>query len=173
MTRLINDLLHLSKLSRQELDRMDFDLGKLAENVVQGLREACPGRSVEISITEGLRASVDPNLMRLVLTNLLDNAWKFTSRTEKARIEFAQTERDGKAAYYVKDNGAGFDPAYADKMFWPFHRLHTEKEFEGIGIGLAIVDRIIRRHGGKAWAEGDVGKGATVYFTLGDRIVER
>ena len=101
------------------------------------------------------------------MTNLLDNAWKFTGKTEGARVEFGSLEKDGKTVYFVKDNGAGFSQQYAYKMFWPFHRLHGDKEFPGTGIGLAIVDRIIRRHGGKVWAEGEVGKGAEVFFTLG------
>jgi light-regulated signal transduction histidine kinase (bacteriophytochrome) len=99
--------------------------------------------------------------------NLLNNAWKFTSKTADARIEFGTFKKDEKTVYYVRDNGAGFDPAYMEKMFLPFQRLHSEKEFEGTGIGLAIVERIIHRHGGTVWAEGEVGKGATVYFTLG------
>ena len=169
MTQLINDLLHLSKLSRQEVDRMDIDLSKLAEAAIHNLREAEHGRNVEVLIEQGVRAAVDPNLMRVVLTNLLDNAWKFTSKTENAKIEFgAMNDREGKRwVYFVRDNGVGFDPAFSDKMFGPFQRLHLENEFPGTGIGLAIVDRIIRRHGGKVWAEGEVGKGATVFFTLG------
>ena len=167
MTRLIDDLLRLSKISRQEIDRMDIDLSKLAESVVHNLRESSAGKNVEVVIREGIRASADPNLMRVVMTNLLDNAWKFTGKTENARVEFGSLEKDGKTVYFVKDNGAGFGQQYAYKMFWPFHRLHGDREFAGTGIGLAIVDRIIRRHGGKVWAEGEVGKGAEVFFTLG------
>jgi len=196
MTQLINDLLHLSKLSRQEVDRRDIELSKLAEAAIHNLREADHGRNVEVLIAQGVRAVVDPNLMRIVMTNLLDNAWKFTSKTENAKIEFGAFEcglrnaecgmkgeskekasdlaakseiRNPKSemVYFVRDNGAGFDPAFSDKMFGPFQRLHLENEFAGTGIGLAIVDRIIRRHGGKVWAEGEVGKGATVFFTLG------
>ena len=166
MTQLINDLLHLSKLSRQEVDRMDIDLSKLAEATIHNLREAERGRNVEVLIEQGIRAAVDPNLMRVVLTNLLDNAWKFTSKTENAKIEFGAMNREGTTVYFVRDNGVGFDPAFSDKMFGPFQRLHLENEFPGTGIGLAIVDRIIRRHGGQVWAEGEVGKGATVFFTL-------
>jgi len=167
MTQLINDLLHLSKLSRQEVDRRDIDLSKLAEAEIHNLREAEHGRNVEVLIAQGVRASVDSNLMRIVMTNLLDNAWKFTSKTESATIEFGAMNREGTTVYFVRDNGAGFDPAFSGKMFGPFQRLHLENEFAGTGIGLAIVDRIIRRHGGKVWAEGEVGKGATVFFTLG------
>jgi light-regulated signal transduction histidine kinase (bacteriophytochrome) len=167
MTELIDDLLRLSRISKQDMDRMDYDLSRLASSIATTLREQDPGRSVEVAIAEGLRASVDPNLMRVALANLIDNAWKFTSKAENARIEFGAFDKDGKTVYFVKDNGAGFDQQYAYKMFWPFHRLHSESEFEGTGIGLAIVERIIRRHGGKVWAEGEVGRGATVYFTLG------
>ncbi len=188
MTRLVDDLLHLSRISRQPIDRMDYDLSRLAEATVVNLRDSSPGRNVEVVIEPGVRAFVDPNLMRVVMTNLLDNAWKFTSKTDKARIEFGimksqvsslksqvsssepETRNSKpKTVFFVKDNGAGFDQQYAFKMFWPFHRLHTEKEFPGTGIGLAIVDRIIRRHGGRVWAEGEVGKGAVIYFTLGNK----
>jgi PAS domain S-box-containing protein len=165
--QLIDDLLHLSKISRQELDRAETDLSKRASKVVEQLREMNQVRNVEVIVQEGLTASVDPRLIELVLTNLLGNAWKFTSRKEKGRIEFGSMQKDGKTVYYVRDNGAGFDMTYSNKMFWPFHRLHADKDFEGTGIGLTIVERIIHRHGGKVWAEGEVGQGATVYFTLG------
>jgi two-component system, chemotaxis family, CheB/CheR fusion protein len=167
MTELIDDLLRLSRISKHDMDRMDYDLSRQASSIAAGLYEADPGRSVEFSIEEGLRASVDPNLIRVALANLIENAWKFTSKKMNARIEFSAFEKEGKTVYYVRDNGAGFDQTLANKMFSPFQRLHTEKEFEGTGIGLAIVERIIRRHGGAVWAEGDVGKGATVFFTLG------
>ncbi len=166
MTRLIDDLLRLSRISRQEIDRTEVDLSKMASAIVAELREAHAGRSVEIHIKEGLTAFADPRLMGIILSNLIGNAWKFTSKIEKARIEFGADNEDGKPVYYVRDNGAGFNPEYADKMFWPFHRLHSDDEFEGTGIGLTIVERVIHRHGGKVWAEGETGKGATVYFTL-------
>jgi light-regulated signal transduction histidine kinase (bacteriophytochrome) len=184
-TQLINDLLHLSKISRQELECIQIDLSKKASKVAEELRETDPGRHVEVVVQEGMTASVDPRLIELVLSNLLGNAWKFTAKTEKARIEFGEVNsllrisdfglpnkmtteqvRQGKTVYFIRDNGAGFDMTYADKMFWPFHRLHSEKEFEGTGIGLTIVERIIRRHGGKVWAESEVGKGAVFFFTL-------
>jgi len=167
MGELIEDLLRLSRISKQDMNRIDYDLSMLTSTIAAGLREADPGRKVKVAIAEGLRASVDPNLIRIALANLIENAWKFTSKTKDARIEFSAFEKDGKTVYSVRDNGAGFDQTYADKMFHPFQRLHSEKEFEGTGIGLAIVERIIRRHGGAVWAEGEVGKGATVYFTLG------
>ncbi len=166
LERLIDDLLRLSKVSRQAIDRMDYDLTKLAESIISNLRESSAGRNVEVVIRAGARASVDPNLMRVAMTNLLDNAWKFTEKTENARVEFGAFDRDGEAVYFVRDNGAGFDQQYAYKMFWPFHRLHSDAEFSGTGIGLAITDRIIRRHGGKIWAEAEIDKGATFYFTL-------
>jgi signal transduction histidine kinase len=166
-TQLIDDLLRLSKISREEIERSEVNLSDKASEIVKELREMDRGRNVEVIVQEGLTASVDPRLIELALSNLLSNAWKFTSKTENARIEFRTIQRDGETVYYVKDNGVGFEPTYADKMFWPFHRLHSEEEFEGTGIGLAIVDRVIRRHGGKVWAEGEVGKGATIYFTLG------
>ena len=166
MSQLIEDLLRLSQIGSQKIERMDYDLSSLASAIVNSHREADPARNVEVIIAEGLRAVVDPNLMRIALTNLLGNAWKFTSKVENARVKFGATEKDAKIVYFVRDNGAGFDPTYSAKMFLPFQRLHSEKEFEGTGIGLAIVERIIQRHGGKVWAEGVLNKGATIYFTL-------
>jgi signal transduction histidine kinase len=168
MGQLIIDLLRLSHISRQNVERMDCDLSSLASTIMNNLCESDPTRSIEVAIAAGLRAVVDPNLMKIALTNLLQNAWKFTSKTANARIEFGAMEKDGmQTVYFVKDNGAGFSPAYAEKMFLPFQRLHSKEEFEGTGIGLAIVERIISRHEGKVWAEGQVGKGATIYFVLG------
>jgi two-component system, chemotaxis family, CheB/CheR fusion protein len=166
MTLLIDDLLHLSKISREEVERKKVDMSGLVASLVAGLREGDPGRSVEVAVAGDLTAFADPRLMEIVLSNLLGNAWKFTSRSENARIEFGAVEKDGKTVFYVRDNGAGFDPEYGDKMFSPFQRLHSDNEYEGTGIGLTIVDRIVRRHGGRAWAEGEVGKGAAVYFTV-------
>ncbi len=119
------------------------------------------------AIEDGLVVEGDPRLLRVALENLLVNAWKFTRGKPEARIEFGVASDDGRAAYFVRDNGAGFEMAYADKLFAPFQRLHSQREFEGTGIGLATVARIIERHGGRVWAEGAVGQGATVYFTLG------
>ncbi len=121
---------------------------------------------MEVDIKEGLTAFADPLLINIVLSNLIGNAWKFTSKTDNARMEFGSFEEKGKTVYYIRDNGAGFDPKYMGKMFLPFHRLHSDQEFEGSGIGLAIVERIIHRHGGRIWAEGNTGKGATIFFTL-------
>ncbi|MGO9950955.1 MAG: PAS domain S-box protein, partial [Dissulfurispiraceae bacterium] len=166
MSRLIDDLLNLSRISRQEIQRMEFNVSTVAESIIAELCEVYPGRSVEVDIKESITVFADRGLIEMVLSNLLGNSWKFTAKTEHARIEFGTTEQDGKIIYYVRDNGAGFDQKYAGKMFWPFHRLHSEEAFEGTGIGLAIVDRIIRLHGGKVWAEGMEGKGATIYFSL-------
>ena len=170
MNRLIESLLRLSRISRQKLGRADVDMGKAALAIVSELRGAEAGRDVEVDIKEGLTAFTDPKLIEIVLSNLIGNAWKFTSKTENARIEFGslkgpsspQASRGGHregTVYYVKDNGAGFDPEYMERMFMPFHRLHSDQEFEGTGIGLAIVERIIRRLGGRVWAEGKKDKG--------------
>jgi len=166
MSRLIDDLLNLSRISKQEIQRRKLDVSTIVAAIVAELREASPGRTVEVDIKGGITAFADPGLIEVVLSNLLKNAWKFTAKTEHSRIEFGTVEKDGKIIYYVRDNGAGFDQKYAGKMFWPFHRLHSEAEFEGTGIGLALVDRIIRLHGGKVWAEGAEGKGATIHFIL-------
>jgi len=166
-TQLIDDLLRLSKISRQDLDRIEVNLSNKASKIVEELREMSGGRDVDVVVQEGLTALADPRLIEVALSNLLGNAWKFTSKKENARIEFASTRQDGKTVYYIRDNGVGFDTAYKEKMFLPFHRLHSEGEFEGTGIGLTIVERVIRRHGGSIRAEGEVGRGATVYFTLG------
>jgi len=166
MGRLIDDLLNLSRMSRQEIQRKSIDLSEIASSVIADLSEANPTKNVEVVIKGGLAAFADRGLIEVVLSNLIGNAWKFTAKTEHSSIEFGTIEQDGKIIYYVKDNGAGFNQKYAEKMFWPFHRLHSESAFEGTGIGLAIVDRIITRHGGKVWAEGIEGKGATIYFTL-------
>lgn len=168
MGRLIDDMLNLSRIGRQEMHRVPVPLSDIAEAVIADLRQRDPERQVLVEVQPGLKVSGDPGLLRIVLENLLGNAWKFTSKTAEARIEVGVTTRDGATLYYVRDNGAGFDMRYADKLFTPFQRLHTEDEFPGTGIGLAIVQRIITRHGGRVWAEGREGAGATVYFTLGE-----
>ncbi len=166
MDERIDALLHLAKISRQELERTQVDLSKLAAKIAYELREVNSGRSVEFVITEGLIASVDFSLIRVALSQLFENAWKFTSKIENARIEFGTFEQEGKTVYYVKDNGAGFDKTSVERIFLPFQRLHTEQEFEGTGIGLATVERVIHRHGGKVWAEGKTNEGAAFFFTL-------
>ncbi len=166
MGNLIDDLLNLSRVTRSELRRDRFDLSGLVHAVLARLRDSQPERRVDISIQEGLAADADPRLLDIVLTNLLGNAWKFTRKRASARIEFAAKTDEPIPVYFVRDNGAGFDEAYADKLFGVFQRLHTAHEFEGSGIGLATAQRIVRRHGGRIWAEGKVEAGATFYFTL-------
>ena len=167
MSELIDALLGLSRLMRGELKRMEIDVSALAREIAQELRRQDEERRVEFIIAGHLTASADPRLLRAVLENLLGNAWKFTSKTPEARIEFGTIRPDRKVrVYFVRDNGAGFDMTYADKLFGTFERLHTADEFPGHGIGLAIVYRIIHRHGGRVWAESQVDKGATFYFTL-------
>jgi light-regulated signal transduction histidine kinase (bacteriophytochrome) len=142
------------------------DLSALAQTVARELQEQEPTRHVDWQITPDINAYGDPNLLRIVLVNLLGNAWKYTGHRPVACIEFGVTHQDGETVYFVRDNGAGFDMAYANKLFIPFQRLHTDEEFPGTGIGLTIVQRIIHRHGGRVWAEGTVDEGATFYFTL-------
>ena len=166
MALLIDDILKLSRLARSELDRTKVDLSALAQTIAAELRKTEPTRKVSFNIASGIVADGDASALRAVLENLLGNAWKFTSKHPKSTIEFDVTEIDGKPAYYVRDDGVGFDMAYVDTLFKPFQRLHSTSEFEGSGIGLATVERIVRRHGGHAWAEGAVEQGATVYFTL-------
>jgi len=166
MAALIKDLLQLSRVSRGELARVRLDLGQLAGTILAELAQRDPGRRVETVVAAGLIAEADPGLVRILLQNLLENAWKFTGRTERARIALGQSAQSGATVCWVRDNGAGFDPAYAAKLFGPFQRLHSESEFPGLGIGLATAQRIVARHGGRIWAEGAVGAGATFYFTL-------
>jgi PAS domain S-box-containing protein len=167
MAQLIDDLLNLSRVSRAPIEPETINLSSLANNVVRDLQQAYRERIVEIAITPELVARGDQRLMRIVLENLLSNAWKFTSKQEYAHIEFGVRDADHQRTYFVRDNGAGFDMIYANKLFGTFQRLHANSEFPGIGIGLAIVQRIIQRHGGRVWAEATVDKGATFYFTLG------
>jgi len=168
MNRLIDDMLKLSRIGRAELRRESVDLSGLAAEVIDDLRERDPERQVQVEIAPKLMVTGDASLLRILLENLLGNAWKFTSKTAEARITIGTKTRDGECLYYVRDNGAGFDMAHAKQLFTPFQRLHTEDEFPGTGIGLAIVQRIIARHDGHVWAEGKEGAGATVYFTLGE-----
>jgi PAS domain S-box-containing protein len=167
MGLLIDALLALSRVSRMELQRETVNLSRIAEAAIKQLRMSQPERVVEFVSQDDVLAEGDPALLRAVFDNLLGNAWKFTAGREVANIAFGTTEKDGAVVYYVKDNGAGFDMAYAGKLFIPFQRLHQASEFAGTGIGLATVQRIARRHGGEIWAEGIVGRGATFYFTLG------
>ena len=163
---LIDDLLRLSRVTRAELHREPVDLSVLAGTVVAELKRAAPRRDVEFAITPGITVEGDPRLLRVVLENLLGNAWKYTGKNPRARIEFGVDQADGQRACFVRDDGAGFDMTYANKLFGAFQRLHSTAEFEGTGVGLATVQRIVHRHGGRVWAEGAVGRGATFYFTL-------
>jgi len=165
MDRLIEDLLKLSRVGRSELQRQRVDLSALAESVATELRQSDPKRRAQFAIAPGLEAHGDERLLRIVLENLLRNAWKFTSKLSETLIEVGVVRFQ--AAFFVRDNGAGFDMAYASKLFGVFQRLHSGTDFPGIGVGLATVQRIINRHGGRVWAEAKVHKGATFYFTLG------
>ncbi len=174
MSQLINDLLQFSRSQRTELRWERVDLTAMAKEIVAGLAFAHPERQVRVVIAEGLVAWGDAAFLRVVLENLIGNAWKFTSRHVTATIEVgtvrdSQLAEDGQAVYFVRDDGAGFDQAYVGKLFAPFQRLHSLNEFEGSGIGLATVQRIIARHGGNVWAEGEVERGATFYFSLPQR----
>lgn len=168
MAVLIDDLLELARVTRSELRRERVDLSTLSKEITADLRKTDPERAAEIIITPALSAVGDARLLRVVLTNLFTNAWKFTRRHPQARVEFGALVEDGRVVYFVRDDGAGFNMAYAGKLFSPFQRLHPAAEFEGHGIGLATVQRIISRHGGRVWAEGEVERGATFYFSLGD-----
>lgn len=166
MGELIDDLLKLAHIDRMDLRREKVDLSALARLVLSGFAAADPERTVDVLIADGLECSADSRLMRIVLENLFGNAWKFTGKTEAPRIEFGTEETPEGVAYFIRDNGAGFDMAYADKLFGVFQRLHSQDAFPGTGIGLATVQRIIHRHGGRIWAESRPGKGATFRFTL-------
>ncbi|HEX2657471.1 MAG TPA: ATP-binding protein [Polyangia bacterium] len=166
MGQLIEDLLALSRVSRQDLRRQPVDLPAIVESIVAELRAAEPTREVALVCGPVPAAQGDPRLLRIALENLLRNAWKFTQKSPTARIEFGALPGP-EPVYFVRDDGVGFDPTFSDKLFEPFQRLHRAADFEGTGIGLAIVNRIVRRHGGRVWAESSVGNGATFYFTVG------
>jgi K+-sensing histidine kinase KdpD len=167
MAELINDFLDLSRVNRSDLIRESVNLSDLARRVVSGLQKANPKREVEVVIANNILVNSDCRLLLIVLENLLGNAWKFTSRQSHARIEIGSiTDADGRRAYYVRDNGAGFDMRYADKLFGVFQRMHRQDEFPGTGVGLATVRRIINRHGGRIWVEAAPDRGAAFFFTL-------
>ncbi len=166
MSLLIDDLLALSRISRHEMNRQPVDLSGLAGKVAESLAQAHPGRKVQVSVAPGMKVLGDPGMIRILLENLIGNAWKFSSHTGAATIEVGALEGEGRTSYFVRDNGAGFDMRYADKLFGAFQRLHSQSEFEGTGIGLSIVQRIVDRHGGRIWAEGKVREGATFHFSL-------
>ncbi len=166
MAQLIDDLLNLSRLSRSEIRLEKVDLSNLAREITEKLHESQPERTVKFSIEDNVIVTGDERLLRIALQNLFDNAWKFTSKRAQAQIAFGQIRHGDKTEYFVRDDGAGFDMAYACKLFGVFQRLHTAHEFEGTGIGLVTVKRIVNRHGGLIRAEGKVGGGAAFYFTL-------
>lgn len=163
---LIDGLLELSRLTRSEIVSEPVDLTRMARECADGLTEAAPGRKISFVAAPGLVAEGDPRMLRLVLQNLLENAWKYSARRAEAIIEFARAEVDGETAFVVRDNGIGFEMAYVDKIYGVFNRLVSSDEFAGTGVGLAIVKRVIERHGGRLWAHGEPEKGAAFYFTL-------
>jgi len=170
MGALIDNLLKLARLSRQEMKRQEFNLSELAESIIATLSSANTGRDVTISVEPGLKINGDQGLLSAALENLIGNAWKFTSKTPLAQIEVLSDQRAGECVYLVRDNGAGFDMKYMHKLFAPFQRLHQRDDFEGTGIGLATVKKIIERHGGKVWIESAVNVGTTAYFTVGELV---
>ncbi len=166
MAELIDNLLSLSRVTRSEMRIEETDLSAIAETILATHARTEPARSVECVVEPGAVARCDPRLLRIVMENLLDNAWKFTGKTPNARIEFRAVRENGVTTFCVRDNGAGFEMEYAGKLFTPFQRLHAAGDFPGTGIGLAIVQRIVHRHGGTVRAEGRPGGGATICFTL-------
>ena len=166
MGLLIDDLLNLSRISRTSMRVQSLDISALAHSIANDLQAAQPERQIELRIETGLEAMADRSLVRIALENLLGNAWKFTSKRPLAHIEFGQALAGGTLAFFVRDDGAGFDPAYADRLFGAFQRLHSMSEFPGTGVGLATVQRIVHRHRGRIWAESAIDRGATFYFTL-------
>ncbi len=170
MCELVEDLLRFSRITRVEVAQQNVDLSRMARGLAGELASRDTGRNVEFVIADGVEGWADPTLLRSALQNLLENAWKYTGKREAARIEFGVEQGAGGRVYFVRDNGVGFDMTEANRLFNPFQRLHKEADFEGTGIGLATVDRIIRRHGGKIWAQGEVGRGATFFFTLGHEV---
>ena len=166
MGQLIDALLSLSRVGRSELEMQDIDLTAMTEAIVTEVQAAHPDRDVRVTIASGMRTHADARLMRLVISNLLDNAWKFTSRRTKAEVEVGVCAVPEGTAFFVRDNGAGFDQNYSSKLFGPFQRMHSEKDYPGTGIGLAIVQRVIARHGGKVWALSSLDQGATFLFSL-------
>lgn len=165
MSQIIDSLLTLSQVAREEIQHEELDLSEMASTVAFELSKRTPKNHVEVVIEKGVKAGGDARLLRIVMENLLGNAWKYTSKQPNPRIEFGMLkEEDESIIYYVRDNGVGFDMAYADKLFMPFERLHSRDEYPGTGVGLATVKRIVHRHGGRVWAESGVGNGAVFYF---------
>jgi light-regulated signal transduction histidine kinase (bacteriophytochrome) len=173
MTQLIDDLLILSRVTRKEIEASRIDLSALCHETVEQLRSEQPERDVRIEIEDGISAWGDPGLIRVVMANLLSNAWKYTSKTDIPEIRFSCTSENGTTVYEVHDNGVGFDMKYAGKLFEVFQRLHGKDDFEGTGVGLATVKRAINRHNGSIWTRGEPGKGASFFFTLPEEPATR
>ncbi len=167
MALMLEGLTQLSRVTRHALHSASVDLGAVAAATIATLRAASPEREVICVIGEGLHVTGDPELLRSCMSHIVDNAWKFTSARAEARIEVGRRETNGERQFFVRDNGVGFDMHYANRLFQPLQRLHSDKDFPGSGIGLALVKRIVHRHGGRIWAEADTGAGATFFFTLG------
>jgi light-regulated signal transduction histidine kinase (bacteriophytochrome) len=167
MSRLTEDILKLSRITRAEMHRDTVNLSLIAGSIVDELKAAQPERRAQFIITPDITVNGDKALLEILLRNLLENAWKYTSKCSDARIEMGVNFQDSKEVYFIKDNGVGFDMQYKDKLFQPFQRLHTSKDYAGTGIGLATAQRVVRRHGGEIWAESEVDKGTAFYFTLG------
>jgi light-regulated signal transduction histidine kinase (bacteriophytochrome) len=168
MAQLIDDVLQLARVTRTAMVPEVVDLTEMAHSIINDIQSADPDRRVAIEIKDGLSARGDRRLMHIMLTNLLGNAWKFTTKQGDPQISLGEVLKHGVREYFVRDNGAGFDMAFSDKLFGAFQRLHTADEFDGTGIGLATVLRVVNRHGGRVWAEGEINKGATFFFTLPD-----
>ena len=166
MSSLIDDLLQLSEITRADMHRGPVDVSGLAHAITRGLARAAPSRNVATAIADGVHTIGDERLLRIALDCLLGNAWKFSGKVDQPAVEFGSLLIDGEPTYFVRDNGAGFDATHATRLFSPFQRLHSEEDFAGRGIGLAIVRRIVSRHGGRVWAEAAMNEGATFYFTL-------
>jgi light-regulated signal transduction histidine kinase (bacteriophytochrome) len=170
MDRLTEDLLRLSRITRSQLRREPTDMAAVAREVVQELRQSDPHREVVFVIADRLQVEADAVLMRVAITNLLENAWKYTGRCEQALISFGREVCNGQNVFVVRDNGAGFDMTYASKLFAPFQRLHSAREFPGSGVGLACVARVVHKHGGRIWADARTGEGAAFFFTIPDAV---
>jgi light-regulated signal transduction histidine kinase (bacteriophytochrome) len=166
MSELIDALLELSRISRAAVGRHRVDLSQIAHAVIDEARRRDVTRRLSATVAPGLEVHADGRLVRILFDNLIGNAWKFTSKTADPHVEVGSERRDGETVFFVRDNGAGFDMTYADRLFTPFQRLHSDRDYAGTGIGLATVRRIVERHGGKIWAESEPGKGATFFFTL-------
>jgi light-regulated signal transduction histidine kinase (bacteriophytochrome) len=169
MDSMINGMLDLAEISRESIQLGTVDISEMVKDICRDLPSRDPGRETEILVTDGIQTQGDERLLRILLQNLIDNAWKFTRDNHRAIIEFSLIKKDEEQIFFVRDNGVGFDSAYAEKLFTPFQRLHSEADFKGHGIGLATCERIVRKHSGRIWAEAEPGKGATFFFTLSPR----